>query len=95
MVEDQGYVYMIVNNDKRSDDTGCIEYWVWPAKEYADMFANGEEIKQMEADEFVDWCLNLDNVHHSRFVFFPNGNDSITVSVSKLLNDLSEELERI
>lgn len=75
------------------DKDDIIYLLVWPKKEFAEKFKNGDHPVAVEVHEFCERCKKIeDNI---KFMVFPNGNDTCIVDADTILNDILEKLEEI
>ena len=77
------------------DADGYIHLLVWPEKEFAVAFSKEDTPIEMAIHEFCELCENIMGEGNVRFMVFPTDKDAWIISVEELLNDLTEELERV
>ena len=74
---------------------GYIHLMVWPSKEFAEACSQGDTPVEIEIHEFCERCEDMLEEEAVRFMVFPTDKDSMIVCAETLLNDLTEELERL
>ena len=77
------------------DVDGYIHLLVQPAKEFAVAYNKEDTPVEMEIHEFCERCEKMINDDNIRFMIFPTDKDAWVISTESLLNDLTEELERV
>ena len=77
------------------DVDGYIHLLVWPSKEFAEAYNKEDTPVEMDMQEFCERCEEMMNEENIRFMVFPTDKDAWIVSTEGLLNDLTEELERV
>ena len=77
------------------DADGYIHLLVWPSKEFAEEYNKEDTPVEMDIHEFCERCEEMMNEENIRFMVFPTDKDAWIVSTEGLLNDLTEELERV
>lgn len=95
-VADREEVWMLSNDDGyASIDDDYINLFVFPEKEYAEVFCDGEIPVSINIHDFCDRCSELDPKSKVRFMVSPNGTNAFVVDVEKMFNDITEALDRI
>lgn len=95
-VADREEVWMLSNDDGyASIEDDYINLLVFPEKEYAKVFCDGEIPVPINIHDFCDRCSDLDPKSKIRFMVFPNGANAFVVDGEKIFNDIMEELDKI
>lgn len=95
-VADLEEVWMLSSNDGfASFDDDNINLLVFPTKEYAEKFSDGEVPIAIDVHDFCNRCSSCNPEEKIRFMVFPNGKDAFVVDVEKMLYDISAELDKI
>lgn len=66
---------------------------VWPRKEFAEAFKDGDYPVSIEIHEFCDRCKKIEN--NVEFMVFPNGKNTCIVNADTILHDLLEKLAEL
>ena len=90
-------VWLLGNDDGFAtiDVDGYIHLLVWPAKEFAVAYSEEDTPIEMDIHEFCERCEDMIGEENIRFMVFPTDKDAWVISTKDLLNDLTEELERV
>ena len=83
----EGYATLVQND--------YISLIVYPSKEAAEFFSEGDEVMSIEVHDFVNNCEETLEDSSFRFAVYPNGKDAFIVSTQQMLEDLLEELDLI
>ena len=76
------------------DDENYTNLLVWSEKQFAEMFANGDNAVSIEIHDFCHRCEEMLNDNIGFLVFY-NGQDAYWVDVNKIISDIQEELSLV
>lgn len=95
-VADRGEIWMLSSNyGFTSFDDDFINLLVWPLKEYSEMYQKDDFPVSIEIHNFCDRLNDILNSNRIRFMVFPNDDNAFVVEPTKLLYDITSELNKI
>ena len=95
-VVDREEVWLLSSEDGYAtyDDENYTNLLVWSEKQFAEMFADGDNAIPIGIHDFCERCKEMldDNIG---FLVFYNGKDAYWADANRILNDIQEELSLV
>lgn len=95
-VVDREEVWILSNGNGYAtyDDENYTNLLIWSEKQFAEMFADGDNAVSIEIHDFCQRCKEMLN-NNIGFLVFYNGQDAYWADTNKILNDIQEELSLV
>lgn len=81
------------------DADGYINLLVFPDKEFAewyrDCYFKKDQLECLDVNTFLERCNDLLSQEEVRFLVSPNDSNGYIVAADKIIDDLTEELDRV